>query len=523
MVIKSYSKQDTSIIKGFAILCICLHNFLHWIPPYTGENEFYFSTNCINNFLNEISSHPAEILNILFTFLGHYGVQIFIFISGFGLTLSMLKHHKTWLYFIVDRLKKLYPLLLTAILFYILFKIFMYSKFPTNIQLKELGYKLLFIHTLLPYQGLTLNGPWWFFGLIFQLYLVFPALFYLIKKYNTKAFLAICACSYAWTFASLYYLPNVFEVSYFQNFPAHLPEFCFGMLLALNRDKKVNNIFFFIALTLFCLGNYHQIFFPFTFLAITIISVFTYQCLKNIPIKKTILRQFLIFFGNISMTLFAVHGYLRDPFVKLSNTILISPLGHIIAAILFLTTSVIISLAANHVYDFFVSLFDKIKLPEKQNKISLAISYTLQVVLIILTSYILIYFVNQNNFENVKKYTDYESDKNISICHNREFSDITKIHIDKRCKKLKIEGSLDIKKEEDSKLQPLVLDIKGILWTELNLSEIFTSEFNTFSFSYEYACPFINNLKNKDIKLYFWNKDKTNFEYKNVSFSISTN
>ena len=34
---------------------------------------------------------------------------------------------------------------------------------------------------------------------------------------------------------------------------------------------------------------------------------------------------------------------------------------------------------------------------------------------------------------------------------------------------------------------------------------------------------FINNLKNKDIKLYFWNKDKTNFEYKNVSFSISTN
>ena len=166
------------------------------------------------------------------------------------------------------------------------------------------------------------------------------------------------------------------------------------------------------------------------------------------------------------MTLFAVHGYLRDPFVKLSNTILISPLGHIIAAILFLTTSVIISLAANHVYDFFVSLFDKIKLPEKQNKISLAISYTLQVVLIILTSYILIYFVNQNNFENVKKYIDYESDKNISICQNREFSDITKIHIDKRCKKLKIEGSLDIKKEED------IINLKNIVLEKYNHIDI---------------------------------------------------
>ena len=44
-----------------------------------------------------------------------------------------------------------------------------------------------------------------------------------------------------------------------------------------------------------------------------------------------------------------------------------------------------------------------------------------------------------------------------------------------------------------------------------------------YSFDYEYACPFISNLKNKDVKLYFWNKDKTNFEYRNVSFSISTN
>lgn len=524
MTIKSYSKQDTSIIKGFAILCICLHNFLHWIPPYTGENEFYFSSNCINNFFEKIASQPSELVNILFTYLGHYGVQIFIFISGFGLTLSMLKHHKTWLHFIVDRLKKLYPLLITAILFYILFTIFIYSKFPSEMQFKELGYKLLFIHTLLPYQGLSINGPWWFFGLIFQFYLVFPILFYLIKKYNVKAFLIICLCSYAWSFASLYYLPNVFEVYYFQNFPAHLPEFCFGILLALNKDKKLNNIFFFIALALFCLGNYYQIFFPFTFLAITIISVFTYQCLKNIQINKTLLRKFLIFFGNISMTLFAVHGFLRNPFVKLSDTILNTPLGHLTTAILFLIAAVIISLAANHVYNFFVALFDKIKLPEKHNKTFLIISRTLQVALIILSSYILIYFINQNNFDNVKKYSDYESVENISISSTKEYSDITKVHIDKRSKKLKIEGYLDIKKDTDSKLPPLVLDIEGILWKELKLTETnVTSDFNTYSFDYEYACPFINNLKNKDIKLYFWNKDKTNFEYRNVSFSISTN
>ena len=491
MIIKSYSKQDTSIIKGFAILSICLHNFLHWIPPYTGENEFHFSSTCINNFFEGISSKPSEFVNLLFTFLGHYGVQIFIFISGFGLTLSMLKHHKTWINFIVDRLKKLYPLLITAILFYILFSILMYSKLPSENQFQELGYKLLFIHTLLPYQGLTINGPWWFFGLIFQLYLIFPALFYFIKKYNIKAFLLICLCSYTWTFSSLYYLPNIFEVSYFQNFPAHIPEFCFGMWLALNRDKKINNIFFFIALALFCLGNYHKVFFPFTFLSITIISIFTYQFLKNIQIKKTLLKKILIFFGNISMTLFAIHGFLRSPFVELSNTILNTPLGHLTAAILFLTFAVIISLAANHVYELLVALFNKIKLPEEQNKTSLIISRTLQITLIILASYILIYFVNQNNFDNVKKYSEYKSAENVSISNNKEYSDIAKIHIDKKSKKIKIEGFLDIKKDNDSKLPPLVLNIKGILWTELKLSETaITADFNTYYFDHEYACSF---------------------------------
>ena len=519
MTIKSYSKQDTSIIKGFAILCICLHNFLHWIPPYTGENEFYFSRDCVINFFNKIASQPSEFFNILFTFLGHYGVQIFIFISGFGLTLSMLNHHKTWLNFMVDRLKKLYPLLITALLFFIIF-----TKIPSVGQLMEMGYKLLFIHTLLPFQGLSLNGPWWFFGLIFQLYLVFPALFYLIKRYNVKAFLVICLCSYAWTFASLYCLPDVHEVDYLQNFPGHLPEFCFGMILALNHDKKTSNIFFFIALALFCLGNYYKIFFPFTFLAITVISVFTYQWLKNIQIKKTLLRKFLIFFGNISMTLFAVHGFLRGYFVKLSEGTFNTPLGHLAAAILFVITAVIVSLIANYVYKFFVSLFEKIKLPEKQSKATLIISRTLQVALIILSSYILIYFINQNNFDNVKKYSDYESVENISISSTKEYSDITKVHIDKRSKKLKIEGYLDIKKDTDSKLPPLVLDIKGILWKELKLHETATDScFSTYSFDYEYACPFISNLKNKDVKLYFWNKDKTNFEYRNVSFSISTN
>ncbi len=45
MLIKTLDKQDTFLIKGIAILSILLHNFFHWIAPFTGENEFDFYRN----------------------------------------------------------------------------------------------------------------------------------------------------------------------------------------------------------------------------------------------------------------------------------------------------------------------------------------------------------------------------------------------------------------------------------------------------------------------------------------------
>ena len=83
---------------------------------------------------------------------------------------------------------------------------------------------------------------------------------------------------------------------------------------------------------------------------------------------------------------------------------------------------------------------------------------------------------------------------------------------------------MDIKKNDDnSKLPHLILDIENILWHELKLSETNTdSDYNTYSFDYNYACPFISNLNNRDIKLYLWNKDKVDYEYKNIKISILT-
>lgn len=58
--------------------------------------------------------------------------------------------------------KKLYPLLLTGILFFVLAKVLIYNVLLSSYDNREIGLKLLFLHTLLPDSGLSVNGPWWF-------------------------------------------------------------------------------------------------------------------------------------------------------------------------------------------------------------------------------------------------------------------------------------------------------------------------------------------------------------------------
>ena len=107
MVFKGLTKKDTSALKGFAILCIVFHNFFHHLDPSPGENEFLFSPNTVHGFFSLIGEQPSEFINIIFSYLGHFGVQIFILLSGYGLAISMLKHGKDWTTFMVDRLKTL--------------------------------------------------------------------------------------------------------------------------------------------------------------------------------------------------------------------------------------------------------------------------------------------------------------------------------------------------------------------------------------------------------------------------------
>ena len=344
--------------KGVGILLIVLHNFFHWIPPGTGENEWDFSSARIVNLYNGLIQHPLECINLFFSYFGHYGVQIFIFISGVGLALSMQSKNKNWGTFMIERLKKLYSLMITGFVFLFFYEILFNWKLFGWYHYREFLYKLLFLHTFNITKGsaLSLTGPWWFFGLIFQLYVVFPLLFKMIKKYHIKSFVLICLISYLWIYISQYvYSPEAY-ILLLQNVPGHLPGFALGILLALNPGKKIHPVWGILSLVIFALGNFYKPFFPLTFLSITVLFYWGFSKISPFVLNKTPkIKTVLCYYGAISMILFAIHGPLRPQFITISGETFYEQL---FAATLFLLAATVLSILGNMLYKWLVKRFD---------------------------------------------------------------------------------------------------------------------------------------------------------------------
>ena len=366
MEYRKLTKEDTSILKGIGILCIIMHNLLHWATPLNSkENEFWFVPENIFSFFNAFKDYPADSFNIFFSYLGHFGVQLFIFISGYGLAMSMINNHKKYFQFIKDRLIKLYPLVIVAFVFYFIISIVAYYHVVEWEECRSFIYKFLFVHTLIPNEGMNHNGPLWFLGLIFQLYLLFPIVFKLIQKYGFKAFAIICLISYSIIYSCIYtdILPE--GILIMQNFPGHLPEFALGIYIATSKNKCYNWIAFILAIIAFCAGNFYKAAYPLTFISITYITIFLYM----LATKRGHINAFskiLIYIGNLSMVIFATHSQLRWPFVSIITKVN-NPWYTLMLLAFFIITAIIIALGAKVLYQWLVDIFSKIKFTRKGN------------------------------------------------------------------------------------------------------------------------------------------------------------
>lgn len=226
------------IMKGVSILWIL---FFHFFLAYD-NGRFPWPLN-IGNFASFVAGQgPASAFETLLRIVegiiaavferGAEGVGVFVVLSGFGLTYSLLRPGNPsggWTKWYSRRLLRLFPIYWLAHLIYVVSPfVNKWDPVDLHILLSLLGDRMVPIGTMFYY----LVPAWWFFGLLLQLYVVFPLLFRFMQKAGPVVFLVVCC---AITIASRYVLFAVLHANgnYVQGglFACRLWEFAFGMVL----------------------------------------------------------------------------------------------------------------------------------------------------------------------------------------------------------------------------------------------------------------------------------------------------
>ncbi|WP_299433171.1 acyltransferase [uncultured Aquimarina sp.] len=351
------TKNQTNFLKGIGILLIMFHNFFHLTKPYIGENEFDWDIIRIQRYLEVLMAFPEKFLTASLSYMGHYGVQIFIVLSAYGLSIKYFNNQKKirLLPFMIDRLKKIYPVYFLAILFLVITVFFVENRVFNFYEWRDLVLKLMFINNFIPNKALNINGPWWFFSLIIQLYVLFPLLFYFFKRNRFNYISGILfLVSYYIIFALVQPILETYNLSLLYLFPGHLPEFVMGMVFVFYpRCHRVNYKFLGISIFVFILANFYSFLFPITFISISYILFHFLIWLESKSPAK--IKAAMVRLGELSFYLFAIHGFLRKPWITYSYDT--SLFEKYIFAVVFFFISLMASLLLEKILMYFNRLY----------------------------------------------------------------------------------------------------------------------------------------------------------------------
>lgn len=171
------TRTESAAMRGIAITAIVLHNFLHKLPMMLSENEYSFCDWKNGRLLRAITDADAMLPWRLISFFGHYGVPVFLFVSGFGLVMKYEKSGAAlpvWR-FVRYHYLKLFGMMIAGLTGFIVIDNVMGAQY--YFQWEDILAQLLFYINLTtdPQQTIT-PGPYWFFGLMMQLYIIYRLL-----------------------------------------------------------------------------------------------------------------------------------------------------------------------------------------------------------------------------------------------------------------------------------------------------------------------------------------------------------
>lgn len=299
-------------MKGIAILGIMLHNYCHWLKDIARENEYtWLSWKCDR--LWEVMTQPDSLLPIhLLSFFGHYGVPVFLFLSGFGM---VMKYEGTeapevsiWRFARYNYLKLFRIFIVGFVLFTMLDAI---TPGMHRYQASEVVAMVGMFANLLEHPSQVVwPGPYWYFSVTLQLYLLYRLVMYRRHWGIVVGLIALC---WLWQVCYLDDAEILERLRY--NLVGGMLPFGLGVLMArgigqcqIAPSRMLMALILSVALV-FALSFSAQ-----TWLWVPVfILTGTIALVKLMP--KSVL-PFVLWVGNISAVIFVMHPLVRKIFIR---------------------------------------------------------------------------------------------------------------------------------------------------------------------------------------------------------------
>lgn len=323
----SLSLTECNILRGIAIIGIILHNYSHSLHHIVDGNEHIFLQDRVDG-LNESLLHfsmktPVDIIS----FLGHYGVPVFLFLSAYGLekkygeNIRKYKIEHTGYNNIVKFIKEHYlKLFFMMILGYIPFMIvdtLMGQPHPYTVA--TVSSQLLLLNNL--YPDWIHPGPFWYFGLTFQFYVLYRLI--LVRQ---SGYWLIVSMTF-FTLLQLFLSPEGDSMHFYRsNFMGSMLPFGLGLLYSRYEgkyswifDNRYLNIFASIA-SLILIYLCSQTFYSWIFAPFFVCSFFIYFVKSIMMESPNVFNNTLAWVGTISSLIFITHPIVRRILIEPTNS-----------------------------------------------------------------------------------------------------------------------------------------------------------------------------------------------------------
>lgn len=236
---------------------------------------------------------------------GNVGVDIFLILSGIGLTLGY-PVVKDWKDFIFKRLGRLMPLYwLTLVIYIFLQYVFLHK----TITLKDFIYHFLGIHVWIGYSySFSINDSFWFISIIILMYLVYiPTSRYIHKEEPHNVLIIGLTLSLIF----LIYYTQHNDGAALDHFPIRIPSFFIGIIMGMKMRNPSLNIKINLPLGILLLVHGYLLFhFQYLFPIFGFLFTLFYFSFSRATREITFfnpMKKILSFIGMISFELYLIH------------------------------------------------------------------------------------------------------------------------------------------------------------------------------------------------------------------------